>query len=79
IEYKPLVDAAMDQAEHKPERVVVLQRPQAKAQMQSGRDLDWYELFDQSSPVGCTPMKSTDPLYIMYTSGTTGKPKGIVR
>jgi len=79
IEYKPLVDEALNQAEHKPERVVVLQRPQAKAEMQAGRDLDWYELFEQSSPVGCTPMKSTDPLYIMYTSGTTGKPKGIVR
>jgi propionyl-CoA synthetase len=79
IEYKPLVDKALEVSKFPPENIVVLQRPQAKATMQSGRDHDWNELMSQASPAEPVSLDATDPLYILYTSGTTGLPKGVVR
>jgi propionyl-CoA synthetase len=79
IPYKPLLDKAIELATHKPERCIILQRPQEAAPLISGRDLDWTETVAAAEPVGCTPVAATDPLYILYTSGTTGIPKGVVR
>ncbi|HET8532564.1 MAG TPA: propionyl-CoA synthetase [Methylomirabilota bacterium] len=79
IPYKPLLDQAIDMASHKPARCLILQRPMETARMVPGRDVDWQEALAAASPVECVSVAATDPLYILYTSGTTGIPKGVVR
>jgi propionyl-CoA synthetase len=79
VEYAPLINHALELADHQPQFCIIAQRQQAKAELVAGRDVDWDSAVADAEPAGCVPVAATDPLYILYTSGTTAQPKGVVR